>query len=246
VGSLAGETQAVVRVQAKGELADLYRSQVVAECNAILKGRYPFARGAATDVPVADFARLFGTGGVFDTFYMTNLAPFVDTSGTRWRWREASGGSLGLADAILTQFESVNRIRQQFFRPGGVEPELRFSLTPEYLDATAQRLTLEVNGQRFEYSHGPQQRWAAKWPSDANEQLVVTFDTGAGPGPSKVYDGPWSVFRFIDDAALAPQTDTRFQLTITAGGQTARLLLDASSIRNPFADPLLAKFRCGG
>ncbi len=246
VGSLAGETQAVVRVQAKGELADLYRSQVVAECNAILKGRYPFARGAATDVPVADFARLFGTGGVFDTFYMTNLAPFVDTSGTRWRWREASGGSLGLADAILTQFESVNRIRQQFFRPGGVEPELRFTLTPEYLDATAQRLTLDVNGQRFEYSHGPQQRWAAKWPSDANEQLVVTFDTGTGPGPSKVYDGPWSVFRFIDDAALAPRTDTRFLLTVTAGGQTARLLLDASSIRNPFADPVLAKFRCGG
>jgi type VI secretion system protein ImpL len=246
VGSLAGETQAVVRDQAKGELADLYRSQVVAECNAMLGGRYPFVRGAATDVPVADFARLFGAGGVFDAFYTTHLAPFVDTSGTRWRWREASGGSLGLPGSILAQFEAVHRIRQQFFRVGGAEPELRFALTPEYLDATARSLTLEIDGQRLEYSHGPQPRWAVKWPSTASEQVAVTFDAGAGPGPVKVFEGPWAVLRFIDDSSPAPQTDTRFRLTVSAGGQTARLLLDASSIRNPFADPLLAKFRCGG
>jgi len=246
VGSLAGETQAVVRDQAKGELADLYRSQVVAECNAMLSGRYPFARDAATDVPVADFARLFGAGGVFDAFYTTHLAPFVDTSGVRWRWREASGGSLGLPAAILAQFEAVHRIRQQYFRMGGAEPELRFSLTPEYLDATARSLTLEIDGQRLEYSHGPQSRWAVKWPSAVSEQVAVTFDAGAGPGPVKVYEGPWAVLRFIDDSSPAPQTDTRFRLTVSAGGQTARLLLDASSIRNPFADPLLAKFRCGG
>jgi type VI secretion system protein ImpL len=246
VGSLAGETQAVVRDQAKGELADLYRSQVVAECNAILGGRYPFTRTAATDVPVADFARLFGAGGVFDVFYTTHLAPFVDTSGSRWRWREASGGALGLPAAILAQFETVHRIRQQFFRAGGAEPELRFALTPEYLDATAQSLTLEIDGQRLEYSHGPQPRWVVKWPGAASEQVAVTFDAGAGPGPVKVYEGPWALFRFIDDSSPAPQTDTRFRLTVSAGGQTARLLLDASSIRNPFADPLLAKFRCGG
>jgi type VI secretion system protein ImpL len=246
VGSLAGETQAVVRDQAKGELAVLYQSQVVTECNAMLKGRYPFARNAATDVPVADFARMFGTGGVFDAFYTQHLAPFVDTSGTSWRWREASGDSLGLSGDILTQFESVNRIRQQFFRPGGADPELRFTLTPEYLDTTAQGLALELNGQRLEYNHGPPPRWPVRWPSEASEQVVVTFATGSGPGPSKVYEGPWAVFRFIDDSAPAQQTDTRFRLTVTAGGQTGRLLLDASSIRNPFADPLLAKFRCGG
>jgi type VI secretion system protein ImpL len=246
VGSLAGETQAVVRDQAKGELAVLYQSQVVTECNAMLKGRYPFARNAATDVPVADFARMFGTGGVFDAFYTQHLAPFVDTSGASWRWREASGDSLGLSGDILTQFESVNRIRQQFFRPGGADPELRFTLTPEYLDTTAQGLALELNGQRLEYNHGPQPRWPVRWPSEASEQVVVTFATGSGPGPSKVYEGPWAVFRFIDDSAPAQQTDTRFRLTVTAGGQTGRLLLDASSIRNPFADPLLAKFRCGG
>jgi type VI secretion system protein ImpL len=246
VGSLAGETQAVVRDQAKGELAELYRSQVVAECNAIVKGRYPFTRTASADVPVADFARLFGTGGVFDAFFTAHLAPFVDTSGSRWRWREASGGSLGLSTEILAQFELVNRIRQQLFKPGGAEPELRVSLTPDFLDASARSMSLEINGQRFEYSHGPQTRWAVKWPSDAAEQVVVSFDTGTGTGPSKVYEGPWALFRFIQDAAPVGQTDTRFLLNVAAGSQTARLLLDASSIRNPFVDPVLGRFRCGG
>jgi type VI secretion system protein ImpL len=246
VGSLAGETQAVVRQQAKGELADLYKSQVVAECEAIINGRYPFSPRAGVDVPVADFARLFGTGGVFDAFFSSQLAPFVDTSGTRWRWREAAGGSLGLPGSILAQFEMVSAIRQQFFRPGGAEPELRFTISPEYLDASARKFTLELNGQRLEYSHGPQPRWAGRWPSDASEQVAVSFDTGTGPGPSRVYQGPWAVFRFIDDSAPSPQTDTRFLLTVSAGGQTARLVLDASSIRNPFADPLLSRFKCRG
>jgi len=244
VGSLAGETQAVVRDQAKGEIAELYRSQVVAECSAIVNGRYPFARNASADVPVADFARLFATGGVFDAFFNAHLAPFVDTTGSRWRWREASGGSLGLSAGILAQFELVSRIRQQLFKPGGAEPELRVSLTPEYLDAGARSISIEINGQRFEYGHGPQTRWAVKWPTDAVEQVVVTFDTGTGTGPSKVYEGPWALFRFVQDSSPVAQTDTRFVLNVTAGGQSARLLLDASSIRNPFVDPVLGRFRC--
>jgi hypothetical protein len=32
---------------------------------------------------------------------------------------------------------------------------------------------------------------------------------------------------------------------IQAGGSTARLRLDAASIRNPFGSPTLSRFRCG-
>ena len=52
------------------------------------------------------------------------------------------------------------------------------------------------------------------------------------------------MFRFIDATNPTPQTDVRFQLNVNGGGSAARLLLDAGSVRNPFAAPLLARFRC--
>jgi type VI secretion system protein ImpL len=245
LGPLAGSSQAIVRTQASGELAELYRGEIVEECNAILTGRYPFAK-SATDVPVADFARLFGYGGVFETFFKAHLAPLIDTTSSPWRWRDAGGGSMGLPESMPAQFEAAERIRQQFFRAGSAEPELKFTLLPESLDAGVNRFVLEAGGQRYEYAHGPQLRWTVRWPSEAAEQVVATFDTGAGPGASAVYDGPWAIFRFLEASGITPQTDTRFVVTVSAGGNSARLLLDAASIRNPFANPSLSRFRCGG
>jgi type VI secretion system protein ImpL len=241
----AGGGQDVMRNTAKTELADLYSSQIVNQCREIIDGRYPFTRGANVDVPVADFARLFGTGGVFDQFFTQYLAALVDTNRSPWQWREAGGGDIGLPDSIPAQFEMVAQIRQQFFRPGAAEPELRVTLAPEFLDSNVQRLVLEMNGERLEYAHGPLPRWSLKWPMPAADQVIVTFDFGTGPGSNQVYDGPWALFRFIDAAAMAPLTDVRFQLNLTGGGANARLLLDAGSVRNPFAKPLLSRFRCG-
>jgi type VI secretion system protein ImpL len=246
VGSIGGSSKALVRQQASGELAGMYQGEVVKECNAIAAGRYPFVRNSGSDVPVADFARLFGTGGVYDTFFRAHLVELIDTNVSPWRWREAGGDSMGLPASIPGQFEAVDRIRQQFFKAGGADPEVRYSLTPEYLDADVGRLVVEAGDQRFEYSHGPQTQWPLKWPAEGAPQIAVTFDTGSGPGNSAVFDGPWALFRMLDASNVQAQGDVRFLVTVTAGAHTTRLRLDASSIRNPFAAPALTRFRCGG
>ena len=246
LGPLAGSSQTLVRTQASGELAGLYRGEVVAECNAIVAGRYPFARGAAADVPVADFARLFGYGGVYDSFFKANLAPLIDTTRSPWRWREAGGGSMGLPASIPAQFEAVDRIRQQYFRQGAADPEVRFTLMPEQLDADVRRFVLETGDQTLEYAHGPQARWPLKWPNEAAQQIVATFDSGAGPGDSLVFDGPWAIFRMLDAASVTAASDVRHNVNLATGGHSAQLVLEASSIRNPFSNPGVARFRCGG
>ncbi|HSN71740.1 MAG TPA: type VI secretion system membrane subunit TssM, partial [Steroidobacteraceae bacterium] len=244
LGPLANQSQALVRGQAGGELEQRYRGQVVAECMAIAAGRYPFDRTATGDVPVADFARLFGAGGVYDAFFKDNLAPLADTSRSPWRWREAAGGDIGLSNEILGQFEAAARIRDQFFQ-GGATPSVRATLTPQYLDAGVQRFTLELGGQRYEYAHGPLAPWSVTWPAEGMQQVAASFEAGGGPPANLVFEGPWALFRFIDAARATPVSETRFRLTVTAGGHTARLDLDANSIRNPFGDPTLSRFRCG-
>ena len=61
--------------QARDELSRRYDEQVARECRELIEGRYPFARTSTNDVPLADFGRVFGYGGVFDAFFRDNLAP---------------------------------------------------------------------------------------------------------------------------------------------------------------------------
>ncbi len=162
VAQMGTKGAAVTKAAAGQELTRLYQTDVASECHQLIEGRYPFLAGARSDVTLADFARLFAAGGVFDTFFRDHLAPLVDTSTSPWRWKEGAGG-LGPA-SMLSQFQTVDRIRQIYFKPGAQLPELRFTVTPETLDASVRRFVLDIDGQDVEYRHGPTRPVAIVWP----------------------------------------------------------------------------------
>jgi type VI protein secretion system component VasK len=139
----------------------------------------------------------------------------------------------------------VNKIRSIYFPSGGPVPEFSFSLTPEYLDAGATRFAMEVDGQSFEYRHGPQRSTSMKWPGQGAGQAAATLDTQNGASPNQVFSGPWALFRLLDSARIQPRTDTRFLLSFAIGGSSARVLLDAATIRNPLRENVLQGFSCG-
>jgi type VI secretion system protein ImpL len=244
VAQVGTKGEAFAKGEAGKELARRYRTEVASECQQLINGRYPFARGSAVDVALADFGRLFGAGGVFDTFFRDRLLPLVDTSTKPWRWKEGAA-AVGGSAALLAQFQAVERIRQIYFRPGGQLPEVRFSMQPDYLDASVRRLSLELDGQMLDYRHGPPRSQVFVWPGPSPGQAAVLFEDSAGGGPNKTYQGPWAAFRLFDDASFQPQSEVRYLVTLRAGDRTARVLLEATSVRNPFASNELRQFRCG-
>ncbi len=231
--------------QARDELSRRYDEQVAKECRELIEGRYPFARGSANDLPLADFGHVFGYGGVFDTFFRDNLASLVDVSRTPWRWREGAS-NIGGSVAMLKQFQQAQRIRDVYFKPGAQLPEARFNLTPDSLDIGTTRFALDLDGQPFEYRHGPQQSKAMVWPGGAGVGLAtVVFEERSGSGPNFAKQGPWAWFRTLDAAQVARDSDTRMGVTFSAGEHAMRVVLDAASSRNPFVRDELAGFRCG-
>ena len=241
--------EAAASAEAGKELTRRYQTEVIAPCRQLVAGRYPFAADGA-DLALADFGSVFAPGGVFDTFFKTRLDPLVDTSTIPWRWKEGAGG-IG-SNVPLAQFQAAERIRQIYFPAGGSQPQVRFSLLPEYLDRgvdrRAQRLMLEIDGQTIQYRYDSPRAQSLVWPGPSPGQASLLFEEGAGGGPSRSYQGPWAFFHLLDIGVVQPQpqSDVRYQVTFTAGNHNAGVSLEAASVRNPFLHTDLRNFRCGG
>jgi type VI secretion system protein ImpL len=145
---------------------------------------------------------------------------------------------------MLERFQAAQRIRDNFFKPGGQQPEVRFTLAADTLDSDSNRFLLELDGQQLEYRHGPPRTMSMTWPGGPGGQAAVTFESGGAAGANLPFQGPWAWFRLLEHAQIQPQSDVRYMVSFAAGGHSARLVLEASSIRNPYAHPELLRFKC--
>ena len=245
VAQVGGRSESLAVGQARGELDERYRQQVVKACTQIVSGRYPFSTNSAIDVPPADFGRLFGVGGIFDGFFKENLAALVDTTRSPWVWRAGSSGPAGGSTAMLRQFELAQQIRESYFGPSGQLPEQQFTVTPGDLDAGATRVTLELDGQTLDYRHGPVRSVPMRWPGPSPGAAAVTFEDRSGAPPHLSFQGPWAWFRLLDAGTVKAETDVRFIVALQSGGHQATVVLEATSIRNPYQKSAVHQFRCG-
>jgi type VI secretion system protein ImpL len=246
LSDIASSATSAVRGGVSRELQNRYEQDVVRECVAIVTNRYPFTPAAPTDVPLADFGRLFGYGGVFDTFFKEQIADLVDTSRSQWTWRsDASGAAVGGSVAMLRQVELADRIRTMFFRPGMQTPELTFRVDMPDLDLGTLRFGLDLEGQAFEYRHGPEIPRAMTWPGPKPGQVVATFEGKGGARQNIATEGEWAWFRLLDGVSVEPESETAYLFALQRGGQTAKLRVTALTIRNPFGKRLLQQFTCG-
>src|SRR5690606_10663828 len=132
-------------------------------------GRYPLVASSGVDLPLADFARIFAPNGTYDAFLRNTMQSFVDMNRARWRWKPEAA-SIGGSASVPLQFQRAHRITQTYFPAGATMPEVRFTVTTDFLDAAATRMVLEVDGQSLEYRHGPQRAVAMTWPGPSPGQ----------------------------------------------------------------------------
>lgn len=242
VTEVAQQAQAAVESGAGGRLAEVWRSDVQDLCLRATRNRYPFSRGSQNDVSLDDFARLFAPGGEIDRYFEEHLRPYVDTSLRQWQFRP-DAGNLGLPTYVLGQFQNAAEIRDAFWPAGGGgRPRISFELRPVSLGASANRVTLDIDGQVVEYAHGPQRTYNLEWPGMQNRARVAFSPQGGASSRTK--QGTWAWFRLLDEASRSGGASDRFTVTFAVGGMTASFELRAGSVTNPFNLPALGAFRC--
>jgi type VI secretion system protein ImpL len=146
---------------------------------------------------------------------------------------------------MLRQVEAAHRIREAFFPAGSNAPDVRFTAMLENLDRSARRFVLQVDGQNADDRQGPQRRWPFKWPASDPGTAAATFEDRSGAWPTQSFGGPWAFFRLLDLGQMQRETPLRAALNFQQGNYRTRVLIEASSIRNPFTDREWQRFSCG-
>jgi type VI secretion system protein ImpL len=243
LNSMVGATNVARGGGAKAALAAAAAQQLAPFCRG-LDQRFPFNING-DDLPVDDFMRLFGPGGVFDQFFTQNVRQYVDTTQTPWRPMATDGLPPPISAADLMQFQRAVAIRMAFF-PAASSLGLRFELVPRGMDPGALSATLEFEGTRTEIAQGGAARpIALSWPARGN--LTLSFDPPASVGPL-AYDGAWSAMRLVmrrnSTLAAIGNTRERMRLRVVQGERSMDFELRAGSAQHPFGLPELAQFRC--
>lgn len=239
---LAGDTISVTRDAVVAQLNARWKADVLPFCTSATAGRYPFEAGSAIDVNTADFQRLFGPGGLVDTFTNTHLLQYVDTTVRPWGWR----ADFGLPSASLQPFEQARSIRDGLF-PGGAGPIMAFTLEPKDLSANAARVTLNIDGQVLTYFNSAARPQAMTWPGkDGTNLISLAFTPVDGSGEVMVSEtGAWAWLRLIRKGKLGKTAlPELFNLSLAAGGFTASFELRAASVDNPFDLSMFGNFKC--
>ena len=241
--STAGAAQA--RVAERGNLSQDLRP-VSEFCARAIAGRYPFLSSSKRDVLPEDFGQMFGPGGLMDDFFQKRLAALVDTSTRPWRYRPVAEQG-AITPAALAQFERAARIKDIFFRSGGRTPALRLDFKPVEMDAGITQFILDVDGQLVKYAHGPVVPMAVQWPGPkgSNQVRVQVSPPSATGSSGMAVDGPWALFRALDDGQLeAGDAPEKFFITFQIGARKTRFEVTTNSVQHPIRLKELREFQC--
>jgi type VI secretion system protein ImpL len=257
LAALSGKSQALVVSGSNDALIDQFKQAEGSDCAAFTQGRYPFDPSSSNEIPLENFAELFGNGGRLDRFYQQTLSKQIDSSAKVWRWKSAGPAS------VLAQAQIADSIRQRYFR-GGSQPQVGFSLQAMPLGAGISKLSVVVDGQTFTSSADAAATAATaatvaaaatttaatttamNWPGPQPGHVVITaLDAAGKPLPTLDYQGEWAWFRALQAAHLTRRSDLQFVANFSFGTQQASVLIQASSLNNPFLDTAVQHFRCG-
>ncbi|WP_455205296.1 type VI secretion system membrane subunit TssM [Kaarinaea lacus] len=231
---------------ANGHVNSLWRSDVLPTFDRALKNRYPLRKTSSDEVTLADFTGFFGPGGELDMFYNNYLKPFVITKRKGWSQRSFENRSLGLSRETLRAFENAYTIRNTFFASGDPNPKVTFNLKPTYLDANITRFSLDIDGQKISYSHGPMRTEKLQWPGpDGSSRVRMSFEASSGSHITRTKEGTWAFFRVLDESEIIGSSlRDRYKVTFQIEGHTIRYELKADSVVNPFRLSALEQFNC--
>jgi type VI secretion system protein ImpL len=105
---------------------------------------------------------------------------------------------------------------------------------------------VEIDGQKYDYPANGASSAAMTWPGPEPGHVVIrAFDGSSHPvGAPLRFDGDWAFFHSLDAGHLQKQGDLGYLASFDFDGHTVKLPMQAASLKNPFLNDEVRRFRC--
>ncbi|MDR0218554.1 MAG: type VI secretion system membrane subunit TssM [Enterobacteriaceae bacterium] len=214
-----------------------------------IANRYPLTHDSLIDIKPDDMTHMFAPEkGLMSAFFQKNLAGKVDTSQINWQFiPDADGQTPPDGDKLLAAFQQAQIISDSFFSAGTATPSFRVTVRPIKMSNDILSMELDIDGQKLQYSHGPQFSKIISWPGAVNtNQVNLQINPVSGAPKMLTTSGFWALNRLVDQAkrirpektANANQIDeTSIWALFNLGGHTVLLEFTSNSHFNPLDPP---------
>ncbi len=163
---------------------------------------YPISENAPAEISEQKFSNFFAKEGILDTFFNEYLKDFIDTKSATWCWMNFHGLALGSTDTFPREIHKLLNITD-LYAEKSKQVNLKLSIIPLTLSPNSASVLLKFGDQIVTYRHGPLEEHVISWPMQtASEQIVISFIDFENKNYSKIFDGPWSLLKFINDGKL--------------------------------------------
>jgi type VI secretion system protein ImpL len=218
-------------------------SDVTRTCENIIANRYPFASTPTRQVPLSEFAQLFGPDGVLDRFFNKHLALHADMGGRNWTWRADSPLADRLSLATLRQFERASQIRDAFFpgRTPTVGLEVTINLTAAH--DRIRQVVMVVDDQPLTIRPVGNTPQAVRWPGTGGISSLQLLPELNNRESLLRYQGPWGLLQMLRDGRPRQVGDV-MQVSYVIGGRNVSFDIRVNALVNPFNLSELSEFKC--
>ncbi|PHM45506.1 hypothetical protein Xmau_01158 [Xenorhabdus mauleonii] len=217
-------------------------------CHQAIANRYPLMSRARHDIKPDDMARMFApTTGLMDSFFQKNLMGKIDMTESTWQFMPGIDGKpLPGGEALLKPFQQAQVIRNTLFANGTPTPSFHVMARPISMDNNILSMTLDVDGQKLQYSHGPQISQLINWPGpNKTNQVLIQLNLSDGTTANLSTSGFWALNRLLNHATQIQHSKTNadssaIQATFNINGHNISLEFTPTSIFNPFQLPIFS------
>ncbi|STZ63341.1 Uncharacterized protein conserved in bacteria [Moraxella lacunata] len=232
------QAQAVIEEQKKTVLsiAEQQDAHVRQGCESLITGKYPFDKSASQEVSLQEFAKVFGSEGLFMQTLQSNILVNERLSTPFLSLLEGSDRH--------KHYQNAQKINTKFLA-GSKNPALDFTMKIMAMDKDIKELSVSYDGTQTTYYHGPQKSIKLSWPSTQKSMTLKAMDFNNQSHGLEV-KGDWSVFRLMDKASRIINTKDNKGVIATFELDKHEVHIEFKSISgtNPFLLGELKGFVC--